>query len=563
MPHVTADRVRETSTTTGTGSYALAGAAPNFRAFSAVCANADTADYAAVDINGAGWEIGRGTWSTGNTLARTTILASSNGGVAVNWSAGTRDIFITAPAALLGSRAASGANSDITSLSGLTTALSVAQGGTGSTTQSGARTNLGLAIGTNVQAQSADLSSIAGLAGTSGLLRKTGAGTYSLDTASYLTGNQTITLSGDITGSGATSIGATLANTGVAAGTYTNATVTVDSKGRVTSASSGSGGGVTSFNTRTGAVTLSSSDVTTALGYTPPTPTGSGASGTWGINVTGTSANVTGVVAVANGGTGANNAASALANIGAAASGAVGSSGLTMNTARLLGRTTAGSGAVEEISVGTGLTLAGGTLTASGGGSQLREQLFTSSGSWTAPAGVTRVQVVVIGGGGGGGGGDDNGGISGPGGPAGFATGIVTVVPGTAYTVTVGLGGTGGSINGNGTAGGTSSFGALMSATGGGAGIRSLSGSGFGAAGTGSGATTRSGNVGNVAPSPFTGVPNWTGFNVDFGWRRAGFGQAAAVWSISSSDGPGARGSQSGAAAPGGVGGVVYLQWVG
>lgn len=103
MPHIIADRVRETSTTTGTGSYTLAGAMANFRAFSGVCANNDTADYAAVDTNGAGWEVGRGTWTTGNTLARTTILASSNGGAAVDWSAGTRDIFITAPATVLAS----------------------------------------------------------------------------------------------------------------------------------------------------------------------------------------------------------------------------------------------------------------------------------------------------------------------------------------------------------------------------------------------------------------------------------------------------------------------------
>ena len=147
--------------------------------------------------------------------------------------------------------------------------LAVAAGGTGATSEAAARTNLGVAIGTNVQAQSADLSSIAALAGASGLLRKTGAGTYSLDTASYLTGNQTVTLSGDVTGSGATGITATLANSGVSAGTYTNATVTVDAKGRVTSASSGTGGGVSSFNTRTGAVTLSSGDVTGALTYTP------------------------------------------------------------------------------------------------------------------------------------------------------------------------------------------------------------------------------------------------------------------------------------------------------
>jgi hypothetical protein len=81
------------------------------------------------------------------------------------------------------------------------------------------RTDLGLVIGTNVQAWDADLDAIAALVGTSGFLKKTAANTWSLDTSTYLTGNQTITLTGDATGSGTTSIAVTVVKELPAGGT--------------------------------------------------------------------------------------------------------------------------------------------------------------------------------------------------------------------------------------------------------------------------------------------------------------------------------------------------------
>lgn len=95
MALVTADRVYETSTTTGTGTYTLAGAKnATFQAFSAVCANNDTVYYCAFDTANGGWETGIGTWATGGTLARTTVQTSSNANAAVSWAAGTREIFL-------------------------------------------------------------------------------------------------------------------------------------------------------------------------------------------------------------------------------------------------------------------------------------------------------------------------------------------------------------------------------------------------------------------------------------------------------------------------------------
>ena len=92
MPLVIADRVRETSTTTGTGTLTLDGAVTGFRTFSSAIGDTNTCYYTIT--LGADYEIGVGTVGAG-TLARTTILKSSNSNNAVNFGAGTKDVFAT------------------------------------------------------------------------------------------------------------------------------------------------------------------------------------------------------------------------------------------------------------------------------------------------------------------------------------------------------------------------------------------------------------------------------------------------------------------------------------
>ena len=105
-----ADRVRETTTTTGTGTINLGGAVTNFETFAANLSNSDTTYYAIVDNTNGDFEVGLGTFATGspNTLARTTPISSSNSNSAVNFGAGTKDVFITTPASKMAFLNASG-----------------------------------------------------------------------------------------------------------------------------------------------------------------------------------------------------------------------------------------------------------------------------------------------------------------------------------------------------------------------------------------------------------------------------------------------------------------------
>jgi hypothetical protein len=127
MALVINDRVRETTTVTGTGSATLLGAVTGYQSFS-VIGNGNTTYYTIADQGGPNWEVGLGTWSTGGTLARTTVLASSNSGSLVNFTTGTKDVFVTYPSE-------NAIYNNGTSIVGPTgSSVAVANGGTGATT---------------------------------------------------------------------------------------------------------------------------------------------------------------------------------------------------------------------------------------------------------------------------------------------------------------------------------------------------------------------------------------------------------------------------------------------
>jgi hypothetical protein len=97
MAFVIKDRVKETTTTTGTGTLTLDGAATGFETFSGALGNTNTTYYAIASQNSGDFEVGIGTVGAG-TLSRDTVISSSNSDALVNFSAGTKDVFVTLPA---------------------------------------------------------------------------------------------------------------------------------------------------------------------------------------------------------------------------------------------------------------------------------------------------------------------------------------------------------------------------------------------------------------------------------------------------------------------------------
>jgi hypothetical protein len=98
MALVIKDRVKETTTSTGTGTITLAGAVLGYQSFAAI-GNTNVTYYAIVDTNNGDWEVGYGTYtSSGTTLSRTSVLASSTGGALIDFAAGTKEVICTYPA---------------------------------------------------------------------------------------------------------------------------------------------------------------------------------------------------------------------------------------------------------------------------------------------------------------------------------------------------------------------------------------------------------------------------------------------------------------------------------
>ena len=197
---------------------------------------------------------------------------------------------------------------------------------------------------------------------------------------------------------------------------------------------------------------------------------------------------------------------------------------------------------------------------------------FTTAGTttWTVPTGVFRVRVRLVGGGGGGAGG--NGAStwsSGGGASGGYSEGFVSVTPGQVIVVTIGAGGAGSAQgNGNsGSTGGTTSFGAFMSATGGSGGFGGTSTSSGGSPGVGSGGSELNlfgANGGDGNPTSAL-IQGGYGASSAFGGggRTATLNVGAIVNGLAPGSGGGGIWETGAGAQAGGNGapGAVFLEW--
>lgn len=342
MPLVVKDRVKETTTTTGTGTLTLTGAVTGFQAFS-VIGDGNTTYYTITDGNN--FEVGIGTYTlSGTTLSRDTILESSNSGSAVNFSAGIKDVFVTYPAerAVYTDAAGTAITPATSSRLGFAniaqgSALSVL-GVTGNATAD----NASIAAGTDNQvlrrsgtavgfgainlassnAVTGDLP-FANLAQGSALSVLGVTGNATADNASIAAGtdHQVLRRSGTAVGFGAVNLSQSAARTGTLPVANGGTGITSFGAGIATflgTPSSANLAAAVTNETGSGALVFATSPtlVTPILGTPQSGNLANCTFPTLNQNTTGTAANVTGTVAIANGGTGQTTAAAALSALG-------------------------------------------------------------------------------------------------------------------------------------------------------------------------------------------------------------------------------------------------------
>jgi hypothetical protein len=605
MALVLKDRVKETTTTTGTGTLTLLGAASGFQSFSVIGDGNTT--YYTID-GGTEWEVGLGTYtSSGTTLARNTILESSNGGTAVNFSAGTKNVFVTYPAEkslyLDGSNNAIGlgtvaATTTLTNATGLPISTGVSGLGTG------VATFLATPSSNNLRTAITDETGSGSLVfATSPTLTTPVLGTPSSGTLSSCTG---LPLTTGVTGT------LPIANGGTNLTTYTtgdivyaSATNTLNKLADVATGNAliSGGVGVAPSYGKIGLTTHVSGTLPIANGGTNATATPTSGAVPYGTGTAYafTSAGISGQFLKSNGSSAPTWATAGISWQSVQTSGftAVSGSGYPCNTTSgaftvtLPASPSAGDSIVLTDYAGKWNT---NNLTISPNGNNLnslatngvlstkRQSIslvyIDATQGWIAfsgfldalPAQSYTASYLIVAGGGGGGGGDGGGG-----GAGGYLTGTVTLTSNTVYTATVGGGGAGAaSLSLRGSNGVNSSFPGVTAAVGGGGGGSgdgpNTSGSSGGSGGGGSGGpagaggsgTSGQGNAGGTTPSAVGpaflssggGGASATGTN---GGPAAGTGGAGSASSITGSSvtraGGGGGSSRSATRASGGAGG--------